>query len=246
MSAHPTPYAPPEEPASPLLARRRTAAAPADEARPVALPPPTPMTYEEFLDWADEDTLAEWVNGEIVMSSPAGRRHQDVSGLLESVLRSFVEENNLGLVLSAPFQMKLAQGREPDVLFVAAPHLDRVKRNRLEGPADLVIEIVSDESAGRDRGEKYYEYAEGGVPEYWLIDPRSDWVEFYVLEGSHYRLAFSGSEGEYRSASVPGFWLKVEWLWQDPLPQVEDVLLDIEGEKRAARLLDRLRARGLL
>ncbi|HDN80831.1 MAG TPA: Uma2 family endonuclease, partial [Chloroflexi bacterium] len=29
------------------------------------------MTYEEFLDWADEDTLAEWVDGEVVMYSPA-------------------------------------------------------------------------------------------------------------------------------------------------------------------------------
>ncbi|MFQ6102134.1 MAG: Uma2 family endonuclease [Anaerolineae bacterium] len=49
------------------------------------------MTYEEFLAWADEDTLAEWVDGEVVMYGPASARHQDISGFLQSVLRSFVE-----------------------------------------------------------------------------------------------------------------------------------------------------------
>ena len=33
------------------------------------------ISYEEFLDWCDEDTLAEWVDGEIIMTSPASERH---------------------------------------------------------------------------------------------------------------------------------------------------------------------------
>jgi len=139
--------------------------------------PPKKMTYEEFLDWADEDTLAEWVDGEVVIYSPASDRHQDISGFLESVLRSFVEARQLGVVRSAPFQMKLEQGREPDLLFVADEHLDRLKETRLDGPADLVVEIISEESMGRDRGEKFYEYARGGVPEYWLLDPQQEWAQ---------------------------------------------------------------------
>jgi Uma2 family endonuclease len=137
------------------------------------------MTYEEFLAWADEDTLAEWVDGEAVMSSPASRRHQSIAGFLTSVMRIFVEQRELGVILSAPFQMKLEHGREPDLLFVASENLERLKESYLDGPADLVVEIVSPESAGRDRGEKFYEYARGGVPEYWLIDPQLEWVEFY-------------------------------------------------------------------
>jgi Uma2 family endonuclease len=192
------------------------------------------MTYEEFLAWADEDTLAEWVaisgtdEGEVVMTSPASNRHQDISGFLESVARSFVEVHNLGIVRSAPFQMKLEHsGREPDLLFVAAEHLDHLKDNYLDGPADLVVEIVSPESVERDRGTKFYEYARGGVPEYWLIDPQAQWVEFYQLEGTHYRLTFDGREGRYESLILPGFWLRVEWLWQAPLPQTLDVLREL-------------------
>ncbi len=187
------------------------------------------VTYEEFLAWADEDTLAEWVDGEVVMYSPASKRHQDIAGFLESVLRSFVEVRQLGIVLSAPFQMRLEDsGREPDLLFVAADHLDRLKENYLDGPADLVVEIVSPESVGRDRGDKFYEYARGGVPEYWLIDPEMEWAEFYQLEKGRYRVAFSGREGRYEALVLPGFWLQVEWLWQEPLPKVLDVLRELE------------------
>ncbi|MGH7965190.1 MAG: Uma2 family endonuclease [Candidatus Binatia bacterium] len=185
------------------------------------------MSYEDFLAWADEDALAEWVNGEIVMTSPASKRHQDLSGFLESILRVFVEVHQLGAVFSGPFQMKLEHGREPDVLFVAREHLDRLKQTYLDGPADLVIEIISPESAGRDRGDKFYEYEAGGVPEYWLLDPQRRTVEFYCLEDEQYHLAFSGAAGEYYSKSVPGFWLRVEWLWQEPLPPVLEILREL-------------------
>jgi Uma2 family endonuclease len=206
---------------------------------------PLKMTYEEFLAWADEDTLAEWVDGEAIVTSPASNRHQDLVGFLESVLRPFVEERQLGVVRSASFQMKLEHGREPDLLFVATGHLGRLKKNYLDGPADLVVEVVSAESAGRDRGEKFYEYAQGGVPEYWLIDPEMAWAEFYRLDKGRYRLAFEGQASEYHALVLPGFWLRVEWLWQEPLPAVEDVLLEIGGEAHARRWLERIRRRGL-
>ena len=205
------------------------------------------VTYEEFLAWADEDTLAEWVDGEVVMTSPASRRHQDIGFFLGRVVGLYVEQQGLGRVIPPPFQMKLAlAGREPDLLFVASEHLDRLKETYLDGPADLVVEIISPESAGRDRGEKFYEYARGGVPEYWLIDPQMEWVEFYHLEEGRYHLVFSGKEGEYRALTLPGFWLRVEWLWQDPLPVLEDVLLDVGGEVYARHLIGRLQQHGFL
>jgi len=207
---------------------------------------PDKLTYDEFLAWADEDTLAEWVDGKIVMTSPASRRHQTIADFLTSVMRSFVEQHDLGVVLSAPFQMKLAHGREPDLLFIAADHLDRLQEIFLDGPADLVVEIVSPESIGRDRGDKFYEYAQGGVPEYWLLDPEMAWAEFYLLESGRYRLAFAGQEGDYRSQVLPGFWLRAEWLWQQPLPAIEDVLLEVGGESYARRWIERLRQSGFL
>ena len=190
---------------------------------------PAKMSYEEFLAWADEDTLAEWVDGEVVMYSPASRRHQEINLFLGQVLGLYVEHSRAGRVLIAPFQMKLAQsGREPDLLYVANEHLDQLKETYLDGPADLVVEIVSPESIGRDRGEKFYEYAQGGVPEYWLIDPQMKRAEFYRLaEGGQYQLVPPDEERVYRSAVLPGFWLRVEWLWQESLPRVLDVVHEL-------------------
>jgi len=211
-----------------------------------AFPEGGAMSYEEFLAWADEDTLAEWVDGKVIRHSPASRRHQELGGFLYEVLRAYVRWRGLGEVIQAPFQMKLEQGREPDLLFVAREHLDRLQEAHLEGPADLVVEIVSLESGGRDRGDKFYEYARGGVQEYWLLDPQWKWAEFYQLEGDHYRLIFGGQEGEYHARTLPDFWLRVEWLWQEPLPPVEEVLLEIGREAYARHWIERLRQRGFL
>jgi len=192
------------------------------------------MTYEQFLAWADEDTLAEWVavpdtdEGEVTMTSPASNKHQDIARFLTALLSIYVETQQLGVVRPTPFQMKLERsGREPDLLFVATAHLDRLKETHLDGPADLAVEIASPESIGRDRGDKFVEYAQGGVPEYWLLDPRTQWAEFYQLEAGRYRPVLSGAEGVYHSAILPGFWLRVEWLWQDPLPRTLDVLREL-------------------
>jgi len=193
----------------------------------VAPASPRKMTYDEFLAWANEDTLAEWVDGEVVMYSPASNRHQDLARFLTSVLGIYVETHSLGVVRPAPFQMKLERGREPDLLFVASEHLARLKETYLDGPADLVVEIISPESVARDRGEKFYEYAQGGVVEYWLIDPQARWAEFYRLKAGHYRPAFSGDKGIYRAEVLPDFWLRVEWLWQEPLPKTLDVLREL-------------------
>lgn len=190
---------------------------------------PPRMSYEEFLSWADEDTLAEWVDGEVIMTSPASLRHQDVASFLASIIGVYVQEHHLGVVVTAPFQMKLAlSGREPDLLFVAGEHLHRLRDTHLDGPADLVVEIISPESIGRDRGEKFYEYEQAGIPEYWLLDPQTHRSEFYQLDPAGvYQLITPDQEGIYRSAILSGFWLRVGWLWQQPLPRVLDVLREL-------------------
>ncbi len=191
---------------------------------------PPQMTYEEFLDWTDEDMLAEWVDGKVILTSPASRKHQRLLSFLDRFVGLFVESRELGEVLVSPFQMKLPNsGREPDVLFVAQKHLHRLQDTFLEGPADLVVEIISPESSARDRGDKYYEYEAGGVPEYWLLDPLTERAEFYQLDANgHYQLV-RPQDGVYRSAVVPGFWLREEWLWQEPLPSPLRVLAEITG-----------------
>ena len=112
-------------------------------------------TFEQFIEWVDEDTSAEWFNGEVNFMSPASTKHQLIAGFLAKILSLYAEERELGLVLNAPFKMKLAgYGPEPDILFIKNENLDRLRENFLDGPADLIIEIVSPESLERDRGRK--------------------------------------------------------------------------------------------
>lgn len=164
-------------------------------------PPEAPVSYKAFLGWADEDVRAEWVDGQIIVMSPASSRHQQLADFLTALLRVLAEQRNLGQVFSAPFQMKVEHGREPDVLFLAEAHRDRLRETYLDGPADLVVEIVSPESGPRDRGEKFYEYEAGGVEEYWLIDPIREQVEVYRLAEGRYRLVQPEEGGLYRSES---------------------------------------------
>ncbi|MBI3945813.1 MAG: Uma2 family endonuclease, partial [Armatimonadetes bacterium] len=120
----------------------------------IVVPEPRKMSYQEFLAWLDEDTLAEWVDGEVVLMSPAKREHQNVADFLLRTIADYVEAKGLGEVISAPFQMKLERGREPDLIFVATEHLPQLQETFLDGPADLVVEVASEESRSRDRGEK--------------------------------------------------------------------------------------------
>jgi Uma2 family endonuclease len=186
------------------------------------------MTFEEFLDWYDEETPAEWVDGEVILMSPVSTKHQLLADFLSALLRFFVEVNNRGLVLSAPFLMKLAlrpSGREPDVIFIARERLGDLKNVYLDGPADLAIEIISPESRTRDRRDKYQEYQQAGVREYWLLDPIRKEAEFYHLsEQGSFTLIDVGTDRIFRSEVLDGLWLNVDWLWQEPLPPLMFIL----------------------
>ncbi len=196
--------------------------------------PPTPlrMRYEDFLAWSGEDTHAEWVpidstgNGEVIVQMPPKLMHQQVADFLGKLLGLFVHLFGLGKLVIAPFEVKLKPGhssREPDILFVATENLERLTQERLNGPPDLAIEIISDDSVKRDRDDKYREYRDAGVREYWIVDPREgrQRADFFHLddaagatERAEYRLFATEEDARIESRVLPGFWLRPEWLWQ--------------------------------
>jgi Uma2 family endonuclease len=191
------------------------------------------MTYEDFRAQIDEGAHAEWVDGEAIVFMPPNVKHQSVAGLLYWLIVGFADLFDLGRVWAAPVEMRAlpdGSAREPDIIFVAKEHLDRLTDQRLVGPADLAIEVISDESAGRDRSDKFYEYEEAGIAEYWLFDPRPrrERADFHRLnaEGKYEPIPLD-ADRRFRSAILPGFWLKPEWFWQDPLPSPFNLLTTI-------------------
>ncbi len=200
------------------------------------------MSYEEYLDWADEDVRAEWVNGEVIVHMPPKRLHQLLVGFLDRIIGLFVAVFDLGEVHVAPFEVRLdpnGPSREPDLLFLSKAHFDRLTPERLLGPPDLIVEIISDDSVHRDRVTKFDEYEAAGVPEYWVIDNRSGRARawFYQLDPSgHYRSVLVGEDGVYHSAVLPGLGLRVDWLWQEQ-PDVLSALAELVGPERFAQAL---------
>jgi len=185
------------------------------------------MTEEEFVAWCDEDIRAEWVDGEVIIMSPANDDHEDLFGWLLSVLRLHVRHRDAGFIRGGNTQIRLAAQRRrriPDILFIEKSRRDIVRRNHIEGPPDLAIEIVSPDSQSRDRREKFFEYQAGGVREYWIIDPLSEKVELYSLSGDGTYQLIPPSGDTIGSCVLPGFVLQVEWLWELTRPSEVEVL----------------------
>ena len=202
------------------------------------------MSYEEYLAWADEDLHAEWVNNEVIVHLPPKQPYQITVAFLLRLLGQFIELFHLGRLLPAPFEMRaVADGpaREPDLLFVAQEHLERLSEARLNGPADLVIEVVSDDSVARDRADKFYEYQAAGIPEYWIIDsrPGRSRVDFYVLDQQgRYQPVPADSNGRYHATVLPGLWLQVDWLMAEEPPAVLPTLARIVGPQKLLEVID--------
>jgi Uma2 family endonuclease len=192
------------------------------------------MSYEEWLAWEHEGSLTEWVNGEVVTHMGVLLEHQRIVDFLNRLLGFFVEFYQLGCVISAPMVMRISpngNGREPDLFFVSAERVGNIASRQLEGPADIVIEVVSAESVIRDRIEKFEEYQDGGVREYWIIDSRAgrQRIDVWLLdESGRYQILTPEAGGIYRSHVVPGFWLREAWLWQEQ-PDLITALQEVVG-----------------
>jgi Uma2 family endonuclease len=183
------------------------------------------MTYEAFLDWMDNGVHAEWVDGEVVMMAPVGDAHVRLHLFLLRLFGEFLEYHPLGELRFDPFNMKTGvslPGRAPDIIFVANKNKRRLKRTHLSGPADLVVEIISPGSRGIDRGNKFFEYEEGGVSEYWLLDPYRKRAEFYRRTGKGvFESQPLEDDGTYHAKAIAGLWVDVAWFWKNPSPTMK-------------------------
>lgn len=189
------------------------------------------MSYEEWLAWAPESRQSEWVGGEAIEFMPPKTIHALVLAFLDRLVGLYVVLRGLGQVIPAPFEMRLTRSsREPDLVFIATEDLGRLTAERLVGPATLAIELISDDSVGRDRVAKFLEYQEAGIQEYWIIDPRprrQDVARHALGADGRFAPIEPDADGRLHSAVLPGFWLDPTWLWQDPLPDPLATLLVI-------------------
>ena len=179
-----------------------------------------PITIKEFYRLIPDWQKADLIDGVIYMASPESTENDDIGGFLYSLMRIYARIKGLGRVSGSRFAYKLSERRapEPDVAFVRTERLHLVHATGMTGAPDIVVEIVSDDSEGRDYVLKKQIYQQARASEYWIIDPQGMNVEFYRLIGGTYQLVPLEEGRIFRSQMLEGFWLDVEWLFALPLP----------------------------
>lgn len=142
----------------------------------------------EYLDLRT-NRLVEFDNGVIEVLPMPTTSHQLILLYLFEAMKAYVIERDLGLLLFAPIKVRLWPGRyrEPDILFMAKGHADRIREEYWLG-ADLVVEVVSPDAPSRKRDlrEKRHDYARGKVREYWIVDPKEQRVTVLRLRAGKY------------------------------------------------------------
>ena len=149
------------------------------------------ITYKEYASW-DEDKRCEVLDGKIISMAPSPQpSHQEISMQISIEIGSYLR-GKVCRAFAAPIDVFLFEDTRhkwidenvrnwviPDFIVVCDP--DKIKRNKILGAPDLVVEIISSSSAKIDRIDKRLAYQRAGVKEYWIIDPANQLVEVYQL-----------------------------------------------------------------
>jgi Uma2 family endonuclease len=155
-------------------------------------------TEEQYLMLTDHTRhLIEFTDGTIEVLPMPTDKHQVLVLFLYDLLRAFVSRLG-GKVLVAPLRLQVREGkqREPDILLVRDAS-DPRRQNRFWLGADLVVEVVSPDDPERDTVEKVADYAEAGIPEYWIVNPEEETVTVLSLQGEAY-----ATHGVFRRGDV--------------------------------------------
>lgn len=172
---------------------------------------------DDIWDTPEDGNRYEVIDGQLYMTPPPGWSHQVGVANLLLIVGAHVRDNGLGHVVPAPVGVKLddENGLQPDLVYVSNERASIITERGVMGAPDLVVEVLSPSTRGRDLGVKLRRYAAAGIPHYWIMDrgPR----ELRVL-----RLGPAGCEeaGRFLPGSVfepdlfPGLRIPISELWE--------------------------------
>jgi Uma2 family endonuclease len=176
-----------------------------------------PKTYEDYLETPDDGQRYELIDGEIFVSPSGIMRHQQISVRLSTLLFTFVEGNDLGVVVAAPMDVRLDHDLvvQPDVIAIlkGSPAYNP-NELRVVGPPDLAVEILSPSTAMRDLNRKREIYEQYGVREYWIVDSDRKSVTALELADGIYR-PIRPLAGQLQSSAIPGLILDIPVLFKN-------------------------------
>lgn len=179
-------------------------------------------TYDDYARLPDDGNRYEVIHGVLYVTPAPNFKHQFVVVKLVASFEAFLAERELGVVLTAPFDIllprEIASPVEPDLVVFRSGNSPDWGAKNFAGVPDLVVEVLSPSTRSRDRRIKLRAYEEAGVPEYWLVDPdlRSILVYGRGAEGGFVERCLGGIGERVTSAVLPGFELEVARLFPRP------------------------------
>ena len=167
----------------------------------------------------DESMKVEFINGEIIVHSPVMKRHNEANGLLYKLLDTFVRKHKLGFVGFEKIMSTFTRNDyEPDLVFFGNEKAETFKEDQTVFPVpDFIVEVLSKSTSKYDRGIKFDDYETHQVREYWIIDPKNEIIEQYLLEDNRYELALKSSNGSIKSTVITGFEIPIRAVFDEEL-----------------------------
>lgn len=191
--------------------------APAKEAKTYRWPPQGEWTYDDYARLPDSGVRYEVIGGDLFMSPAPSTEHQNIIFELILIIGQFVKANQLGQVFVSPVDLVLpdrATPVQPDLLFIGNDKLDIIKEKVIKGAPDLIVEVLSPSNPEHDRRTKFSLYAEAGVREYWIVDPKEQTVDVFALRGQAYvPFGHFGAADTARSELLPELEVALEEVW---------------------------------
>ena len=169
--------------------------------------------------WLTDHTnrLIEFTDGRVEELSMPTDTHQAILAFLYRLFYDYLKPRG-GVVMFSVLRLRIREGkfREPDLLMLrdrSDPH----RQDRYWLGADLVVEVVSPDDPDRDLVEKRADYAEGGIPEYWIADPRDETITVLTLkDGAYVEHGVFGRGGSATSPLLEGFAADVSSVFDAP------------------------------
>ena len=170
------------------------------------LPAQGDWTYEDYRRLPDDGWRYEVLRGELRMTPAPSWGHQQAVLNFGFLLKLHLREGDLGEASLAPIDILLPGGLaspvQPDVVFITRERIAIIHENFVEGAPDLVLEVLSPSNWLTDRRDKFQLYAEAGVREYWVADPKAQTIEVFVLRDGAYELLGKFGLGERARSEV--------------------------------------------
>jgi Uma2 family endonuclease len=183
----------------------------------MAVPVATGLTVADLEAMPEDMVIRHLIDGELFEVTPPTIRHQRVIRRVSRVLDDHAASHG-GEVFPAPTGVRLSDRDlpEPDVVFVAAEHADRVGERYVEGPPDLVVEVSSPSTRRLDLVRKRRQYERFGIREFWFVDLDADRIEVYTLvDGRYGPPTIVGSDGTVEASAVEGLAVAVAGIVTD-------------------------------